>query len=177
MIESLLQLAMLDAAEGSPDLAPGDLSLVCQEHLPALRVLAGEKQTALHVDLQPAACRMNAEQAGQILVNLVANAVKFSPPGAEVHIATGVRDGRAFLSVRDNGPGIAAEHLPHLFERFYRADRSRSSATGGTGLGLAICKRIADAHGGSLAAESQEGRGSEYVLELPPRSNDRPSSR
>jgi two-component system OmpR family sensor kinase len=168
MIESLLQLAVLDAAAtGTSDFKPGNLAAVCEEHLPALRVLAEEKSTSINPDLQPAACRMNAEQVGQILTNLVANAVKFSPPGASIHVSTGVRNGRAFLSVRDNGPGIAATHLPHLFERFYRTDRSRSSATGGTGLGLAICKRIADAHGGSLSVESLEGKGSEFLLEMP----------
>lgn len=167
MIESLLQLAVLDATTGVPGLKPGDLAVVCQEHLPALRVLADERDTRLLADLQPANCRMNADQIGQILINLVANAVKFSPAGSEIRVATGVRDGRAFLSVIDNGPGIAAEHLPHLFERFYRTDKSRSSATGGTGLGLAICKRIADAHGGTLVAKSQEGRGSDFILEMP----------
>ena len=167
MIESLLQLAVLDAAAGTPALKAGDLVAVCQEHLPALRVLADEKNTVLHVDLQPAGCRMNAEQVGQILTNLVANAVKFSPAGSEIRLASGVRNGKAFLSVRDNGPGIAMEHLPHLFERFYRTDRSRSSATGGTGLGLAICKRIADAHGGTLSVESKEGKGSAFLLEMP----------
>ena len=167
MIESLLQLAVLDAADGAPDLKPGDLAIVCQEHLSALRVLAEEKGTTIDVDLQPAGCRMNAEQAGQILINLVANAVKFSPAGSKVLVTTGVRSGRAVLSIRDNGPGIAVEHLPHLFERFYRTDQSRSSATGGTGLGLAICKRIADAHGGTLSVESEEGRGSEFILEMP----------
>jgi two-component system OmpR family sensor kinase len=167
MIESLLQLAVLDAAAGSPDLKPGDLSPLCQEHLPALRVLAEEKNTTLHADLQPAACHMNAEQVGQILTNLVANAVKFSPPGSEIRVSTGVQNDRAYLSIRDNGPGIAAEHLPHLFDRFYRTDKSRSSATGGTGLGLAICKRIADAHGGTLSVESTEGKGSEFLLEMP----------
>lgn len=167
MIESLLQLAVLDAAASTPDLKPADLASVCQEHLPALRVLADEKSTTILADLQPAGCCMNAEQVGQILTNLVANAVKFSQPGSEIRVATGIRDGRAFLCVRDNGPGIAAEHLPHLFERFYRTDKSRSSATGGTGLGLAICKRIADAHGGTLSVESREGKGSEFLLEMP----------
>lgn len=167
MIESLLQLAVLDAAAGSPELKLGDLASVCVEHLPALRVLAEEKNTAIIEDLRPARCRMNAEQVGQILINLVTNAVKFSPAGSEIRITTGVRNGRAFLMVRDNGPGIAAEHLPHLFDRFYRTDRSRSSATGGTGLGLAICKRIADSNGGMLSVESVEGQGSEFSLEMP----------
>src|SRR5690606_7252972 len=91
MIESLLQLSVLDGGAGSLDLKSGDLALVCQELIPSLRVLAEEKSSTLQVNLKPAHCRMNAEQVGQILTNLVANAVKFSPPGSEIHITTGVR--------------------------------------------------------------------------------------
>ncbi|MCW1921384.1 HAMP domain-containing histidine kinase [Luteolibacter arcticus] len=166
LIESLLQLAVLDAAAGPLDLQAGDLANVCQELLPSLAVLAEEKGSTLVADLSPAACRMNAEQIGQIVTNLVGNAVKFSPPGSEIRVWTGLQGDRACFSVHDNGPGIAAEHLPHLFERFYRTDRSRSSATGGTGLGLAICKRIADAHGANLSVESEVGKGSVFFFEL-----------
>ena len=166
LIESLLELAVLDAAAGSADLQAGDLATLCGELLPSLRVLTMEKGSVLTSDFQPAACRINPEQIGQVVTNLVENAVKYCESGSEVHVSTGIRDGRAFLSVRDNGPGIEPEHLEHLFERFYRTDRSRSSSTGGTGLGLAICKRIADAHDGSLSVESRIGKGSIFILEM-----------
>lgn len=167
LIESLLQLAVLDAAAGNAEFHPGDLSKLGDEHLPALRVLAEEKGSVIVANLQSAWCRMNAEQVGQILDNFVSNAVKYSPSGSEIHVTSGVRGDRAFLSVRDNGPGIAAEHQPHVFERFFRTDSSRSSATGGTGLGLAICKRIADAHDGTLSVQSEEGKGSIFIFDLP----------
>lgn len=108
---------------------------------------------------------------GQALHNLVDNAVKFTPPGGQVTIASGRgARGWAWIEVSDTGAGIAAEHLPHLFDRFYRVDRSRSRAAGdrgGTGLGLAIVKRIARLHGGSVSVESEAGQGSRFRLELP----------
>ena len=167
VIDSLLQLAVLDASAGAVDLKPGDLAVVCAESLSALRVLAREKGIALVDRLRPANGRMNAEQVGQVLANLVGNAIKYSPAGPTVTVETGTRDEWAFLSVADDGPGIAPEHLPHLFERFYRTDRSRHSATGGTGLGLAICRRIAGAHGGSVSVESATGKGSVFCFRLP----------
>jgi signal transduction histidine kinase len=108
---------------------------------------------------------------GQALHNLVDNAVKFAPAGGKVTItvARGPR-GSALLEVSDTGPGIAPEHLPHLFDRFYRVDRARARGSGdggGTGLGLAIVKRIARLHGGTVEVESEVGRGSKFRLVLP----------
>jgi signal transduction histidine kinase len=93
--------------------------------------------------------------------------VKFSPPGARVHVTTSAADGFATLSVRDTGPGIAAEHLPHIFDRFYRVDASRARSTGGVGLGLAICQSIVHAHGGAIDAESRPGEGSTFTVSIP----------
>ncbi len=166
-IDSLLRLAVLDAAPDTAKLHAGDLAAVCREALPGLRVLAGEKGIAMADELRPASCRIDPQQIGEILTNLTDNAVKYSPTGSTVRVETGIRDGRAWLSVADDGPGIGTEHLPHLFERFYRTDRSRHSATGGTGLGLAICRRIARAHGGVLSVESEVGKGSVFRFELP----------
>jgi len=100
--------------------------------------------------------------------NLVSNAIRYTPGGGQVTVAwRQLSDGRGEFSVRDSGPGIAAEHIPRLTERFYRVDRSRSRETGGTGLGLAIVKHIAQRHGGELRVESTPGHGSRFVLLLP----------
>ena len=100
--------------------------------------------------------------------NLVTNAVRYTPDGGKVHISwTLLSDGRGEFRVKDSGPGIAAEHLPRLTERFYRVDRSRSRETGGTGLGLAIVKHVAQRHGAELRINSQLGQGSEFSIVFP----------
>jgi two-component system sensor histidine kinase BaeS len=97
----------------------------------------------------------------------VANAVRFTPPGGEVTVI-GRRDGdHIVLEVTDTGAGIAPDDVPHVFERFWRADKSRSRSTGGSGLGLAITRHLVEAHGGTASVESAEGRGSTFRLRLP----------
>jgi len=167
LIESLLDLAVLDASPTSSGQVECDLAELAGQHLALMHDLADEEGITLTGHLESASCRANPDRLAQILDNLLSNALKFSPAGSEVHLRTWVEDGHCCLSVRDTGPGIAAEHLPHLFERFYRADTSRNRATGGAGLGLAICQRIAEAHGGSLSVESQPGTGSCFTLRLP----------
>ncbi len=103
----------------------------------------------------------------QALINMVVNAIQHTPPGGRVHVALARQDGHACLSVADTGAGIAAEDLPHIFERFYRADKSRSRAAGGAGLGLAIVKWVAEAHGGAVTTQSALGQGSTFILTLP----------
>jgi two-component system heavy metal sensor histidine kinase CusS len=101
------------------------------------------------------------------LGNLVANALAHTPPGGGVTLAATREDGRVRVEVADTGCGIPAADLPHLFDRFYRVDRARSSASGGVGLGLAIVKGIAELHDGSVALASQVGRGTRVTLLLP----------
>ena len=96
--------------------------------------------------------------------NLVVNAVQHSPAGAEVGVSLARSEGMAVLEVRDRGAGIAPEQMPHLFERFYRADTSRSRLTGGAGLGLAICKSIADGVGGRIEVRSAVGEGTTVAV-------------
>ncbi len=103
----------------------------------------------------------------QAVTNLVDNAIKYTPSGGTVTISTHDRGGQVAVSVEDTGIGIPSEHLPRIFERFYRVDRSRSRALGGTGLGLSIVKHIATSHGGQVEVESTEGRGSHFTLLLP----------
>ena len=102
-------------------------------------------------------------------MNLLDNAVRYSPPGSTVFVTARAGEGGpgAAIEVRDRGPGIPASDLPRIFERFYRVDKGRSRESGGTGLGLAIVKHVAEAHGGSVSAESWEGEGSLFRMTLP----------
>ncbi len=110
---------------------------------------------------------VNAPLLEQAVNNLLENALKYSPDNTRITIACGVQDDEVTIAVTDNGPGIAAEHLPRLFERFYRVDKARSRQMGGTGLGLAIVKHIAQAHQGRVDVTSRVGRGSTFTLHLP----------
>jgi two-component system phosphate regulon sensor histidine kinase PhoR len=98
---------------------------------------------------------------------LVSNAIRYTPLGGRIHLHWSLTTEGAVFAVKDSGPGIAAEHLPRLSERFYRVDRSRSRETGGTGLGLAITKHVMQRHGGELRIESVLGQGSTFKLSLP----------
>jgi len=101
------------------------------------------------------------------MVNLVANAIKYTPEAGEVEVSVRAEGQMAFLDVSDNGIGISAQALPHVFERFYRADKARSRISGGAGLGLAIVKAICDAHGAEIKVSSEEGHGSRFTVALP----------
>jgi signal transduction histidine kinase len=102
-----------------------------------------------------------------VLRNLLDNGLTHTPPGGEIAVAAHDDDQWVEVSVRDTGSGIAAEDLPYVFERFYRADKSRSRATGGAGLGLAIVKQLVEAHGGRIEVESEVGQGTQFTFTLP----------
>jgi histidine kinase len=107
------------------------------------------------------------ERIHQVLFNLLDNAVRFTPTGGRVTVSADRHDGSVDVHVADTGPGIGPEHLPRLFERFYRADSARSQREGGTGIGLAIARSVVEAHGGRIWAESEPGKGSVFTFELP----------
>jgi two-component system phosphate regulon sensor histidine kinase PhoR len=136
---------------------------------------AAEKGLALRVRPGGARVRGDRDRLEQAVANLVDNAVKYTPPGGSVEVGVEVRDDGVHLVVEDTGPGLAPEHLPRVFERFYRADPSRSRAEGGTGLGLAIVKHIALAHGGRVGATNRPEGGARFEVVLPglPRGSDR----
>jgi two-component system phosphate regulon sensor histidine kinase PhoR len=135
-------------------------------HLSAVR--ADEKRITIDLacpdDLE---ARINPPLLEQAVMNLIDNAVKYSPPGSRVRVEASRHEGEVVIAVRDEGCGIAPEHLSRIFERFYVVDKSRSRKLGGTGLGLAIVKHIAQAHGGRVTVESAPGRGSTFTLHLP----------
>jgi two-component system phosphate regulon sensor histidine kinase PhoR len=108
-----------------------------------------------------------ARRLEQMMTNLIDNAIKFNREGGAVRISYQAGTGRDRISVTDTGEGIPSEHLPRIFERFYRVDRARSRAVGGTGLGLAIVKHLSRAHGGETTVQSELGTGTTFAIELP----------
>jgi two-component system sensor histidine kinase BaeS len=110
---------------------------------------------------------VDPERIGQVLRNLLSNAVAHTPQGGEIAVTGRAGDGEVSVSVRDTGAGIPAEHLPYVFDRFYRADPSRARQTGGAGLGLAIVRQLVVAHGGTISVTSEPGQGSTFTFTLP----------
>ncbi len=168
LAESLLALTRLEAGEEKIRHDRFELSQVAEESVELVRARADERGVALRCDLDPAECTGDADRVAQVVTNLLDNAIRYTPKGGEVRVAT-ARNGRgAKLIVSDNGEGIPAEALPHVFERFYRADKARAITNGGgAGLGLAICQAIVQAHGGSIGVKSELGQGSEFTVTLP----------
>jgi two-component system phosphate regulon sensor histidine kinase PhoR len=171
IIDDLLALSRIEQAEGMGDLplervAVADvLAAVVAECGPR----ADDRSIVIEVESPPGLeAEVNAPLLEQALINLVDNALKYSEQGGSVILAaTPTEDGMLDLIVRDHGTGIGAEHLPRLFERFYRVDKGRSRKLGGTGLGLSIVKHIVQAHGGTVAVESTLGVGSTFRVRLP----------
>ena len=167
LTESLLTLARLEAGQEKTRHAPFNLGELTQSCLDHVRPLAVPRQITVHAELQATGCPGDEAQIRQVIVNLLANAIHYNRDGGEVHVSTQTQDGYSVLRIRDTGPGISATDLPHIFDRFYRADKSRSRMEGHSGLGLAISKAIVDAHGGTIRAESQTGVGTTFTVSLP----------
>jgi len=145
LTEALLVLARIDAGQETINREEIDLSHISLQCSDLLRPLAKEHQIEIRTDLQPAKCLAQPQQIAQVISNIVINAILYNNKGGKVTITTNLDNEWAILTVADTGPGIQAEHLNRIFERFYRADKSRSGAKAGAGLGLAISKAIVDA--------------------------------
>lgn len=167
LTESLLALAHIDAGQEPLKREKFDLSRVARDSVELVRPLAVERGIELHCDLPAVECVGDPDRIGQVATNLLTNAIQFNRERGEVRVRAKAENGAASLIVTDSGQGIPAEDLPHIFERFYRVDKSRSRVQGSTGLGLAICKAVADAHGGVIEVSSQPGSGSTFRLILP----------
>jgi heavy metal sensor kinase len=166
LVNGLLLLARADTGEVTVRREMVDLSALAEEAAEMYEPLAEERGLAFRWECPPGAAVLgDAQRLRQLVTNLVDNAMKFTPSGGSVRLGV-QRDGQnATLSVSDTGIGIAAEHLAHVFERFYQADPARSSS--GAGLGLSICRWIVEAHGGAITAKSQEGDGTTFTVRLP----------
>jgi two-component system phosphate regulon sensor histidine kinase PhoR len=170
IIEDLLSLSALEMTdEGQPIvLQEGSVDDVLHVAVEVCAPKAEAKNISLELEgLCGHLADINPPLLEQAVVNLVDNAIKYSPAGNSVQIGCEVTDGELVIGVRDRGPGIAREHVPRLFERFYRVDKARSRDVGGTGLGLAIVKHVAQAHGGRVSVESALGEGSTFRIHLP----------
>ncbi|GLY33900.1 two-component sensor histidine kinase [Kineosporia sp. NBRC 101731] len=169
LVEELSLLARLDA-QVPLDLENLDLRPLVEEVLDDARVVSADRRFTLDAPVQPFTVHGDPERLRRVLRNLVGNAVQHTPPGTGVEVSirwVEAEDDVVTVAVRDHGEGIPAEQLPKLFERFWRADESRTRAKGGSGLGLAIVEAVVVAHGGSVGVQSQAGRGTTVTIRLP----------
>ncbi len=169
LVDDLLDLSRIESGGWIPTPAPCDLGAAAAEVLAEVRDAATATGVVLGVEIASDARLVDADPTAlrQILHNLVETAFRHTPAGSVTVFARRVGSDALEVGVRDTGLGIAAEHLPRIFERFYRADPARSRQEGGTGLGLAIVRHLAEAHGGRIRAESQLGAGTTVTVQLP----------
>lgn len=169
LVDQLLELSRLES--GDVPLRPQRVSLrpLVSKVVSEIEVTRSDRDVALeeHVPHDLPAVFADPERVHQVLFNLLDNALRFTPAGGRVTVSASRHDGTVDVAVADTGPGISAEHLPRLFERFYRIDSARSRNEGGTGIGLAIARSVVEAHGGKIWAESEPGKGAVFTFELP----------
>jgi signal transduction histidine kinase len=165
-----LVLGMLDLAHGDVGIelatGPHDLRELANDAVGAARMAASGK-IGVFADMpsEPAVAEVDRERIYQVLGILLDNAIKYTPEGGSVSVAVRPDGDTVELEVRDSGTGIDERHLPHIFDRFYRADAARTAS--GSGLGLAIAKQIVERHGGAIAVESEIGKGTTFTVTLP----------
>jgi two-component system sensor histidine kinase BaeS len=168
LVDDLQDLSLAEAGHLKLERQPVALADIVDRAVEAVRPRAEAERVTVQVDLpEDLLVDVDPQRIGQVLRNLLDNALTYTPPGGEVGVAAHGDDQWVEVSVRDTGSGIAAKDLPYVFERFYRADKSRSRATGGTGLGLAIARQLVEAHGGRIWVESTEREGSTFTFALP----------
>ena len=166
--EDLLRLAQVESGEVAFRFQPVLPVEMLEEAAKSFREIARAQHVELAVEsATDQAVEADTDAVHQVLTNLIDNALKYAGSGGKIVLGARLAGSRVEFYVRDFGPGIASEHLPRLFERFYRVDKARSRESGGTGLGLAIAKHIVRAHGGTIHAESALGHGSMFVFTLP----------
>ncbi len=166
LIETLLALARLDAGQEAMKRLPFDLSSTVEEAIAMVKPLAQERGMKIDAELEPLEMKGDSERLAQVATNLLANAIQYNRTDGTVHVQIKQENGLAVLTVADSGKGISPADLPHVFERFYRADKSRTGA-GNTGLGLAICQAIVAAHAGTIEVSSRENVGTTFTVRLP----------
>ncbi len=169
LVDDLLDLARIEAGRWQPEPEPVNVAEAAREMWSELADRAAVRGVQFSVDIQPGAETLRADMDAlrQVLTNLLENSLRYTPRGGRIACRSRLEAGGVAISVADNGSGIAHEHLGRVFERFYRADQSRSREEGGTGLGLAIVKHLVEAHGGRVYAESERGVGTTVTCWFP----------
>jgi len=168
LVDDLLDLSLLESKRVTLELKPVDVSVLVAHTVDKLKPLAQTQHLTLQQSAPPGIIvPADADRLEQVLTNLVDNALKYTPEGGRVDVRVATADGEVEVLVNDSGRGIGPEDLPHVFERFYRADRSRTRGSGGTGLGLAIAKHIVEAHGGRISVSSRANEGTTFKVTLP----------
>jgi len=173
IINDLMSLSRIEQEEekGLIQMEPHNLKTIALNALEDVQMKA--KERSIQIDLvceRDITVIVNDRLLEQAIVNLVDNAINYSDPGSKVTVELSQNNGETTISIKDNGIGISREHIPRLFERFYRVDRGRSRKQGGTGLGLAIVKHIVNAHSGHMTVESVPGSGSTFTMHIPEKS-------
>ena len=168
LTENMVTLARADAGEALVRKEPVDLATVAREVCRKLAPLSEQHKVALTCEAtEPALVSGDAIALEQLVFNLAENALRYTPPGEGATVRVTTAGVEVVVEVEDHGSGISAEHLPHLFERFYRVDKARSRDFGGAGLGLSIVKTLVEAHGGRVEVRSEVGQGSTFTVRLP----------
>ena len=167
LVGGLLMLAQAESGKLALNMKPVELDLLLTEVFTEMCVLAGSKVHVHLNDIDQVMVNGDRDRLKQVFLNLVANAIQYTPQGGDVFLSMSKIGEQARIIIRDTGPGIPAEDLPHIFDRFYRAEKSRTrSNTSGFGLGLSIAHWIVEHHGGQIKVESKEGKGTTFVIWL-----------
>ena len=167
MLEKLEELARLYDAGPKHSMEPLELEDLIQDCLDQFQPVCAEKRIGLTSDLESVSVMGNRDELKQVLVNLLANGVQYTPVGGSMDVSLACEDDAAVIRVRDTGIGIDEKDLPYIFDYLYRADPSRSRHTGGSGIGLSIVQKIAREHGGDVFVASEPGQGSVFTVKLP----------
>jgi heavy metal sensor kinase len=173
VIGKLLFLARSDAGKEQLNFENVDIKNLIVELSTNIEALAQDKGIKFTVDAQESLI-VNGDKVKlrQLFINILENAIRYTPNDGNISVSAVKKDGNALVAISDTGIGIPPEHLPHIFERFYRVDKARSRAEGGVGLGLAIAKYIAESHGGKIELESQVGKGTTFRITIPLKKNE-----
>ena len=168
VVTDLLTLTQMDNNRMELHRTATDVSDLALETLRKLAPIAAKRRHRLESRITPGVTAMvDASKVQQIIYNLTENAIKYTPEGGEILVALSMNANQIILTVTDNGLGIPADDLPHIFERFYRVDKARSRESGGTGLGLSIVRQLVTLHDGEITVDSEAGRGSTFTVKLP----------
>ncbi len=168
LINDILQLSEIETKQIDSNIEVHNVKSILDEIVSVLTVAANKKKILLSYEVdENITIKANRDRIKQMLINLVDNGIKYGSENGYVNVNVIKRDGKIIFTIKDSGIGIAEEHIPRIFERFYRVDKGRSRNMGGTGLGLSIVKHIVNLYNGNISIKSEVGKGSEFIIQLP----------